>query len=84
MLPIVLQITGAAGLNAEPYIMALMIGASASFATPLGYQTNLMVYGPGGYKFSDFVKVGVPMNIIVAGATVFVIWLLYPLQVTSS
>ncbi len=84
MLPIVLQITGAAGLNAEPYIMALMIGASASFATPLGYQTNLMVYGPGGYKFSDFVKVGVPMNIIIAAATVFVIWLLYPLQVASS
>ncbi|MCK9504413.1 MAG: SLC13 family permease [Porticoccaceae bacterium] len=65
MLPIVLEITEKAGLNNEPFVFAIMLAASASFATPLGYQTNLMVYGPGGYKFTDFLRIGLPMNLIV-------------------
>ena len=65
MLPIALSITEQAGIDHEPFVLAIMIAASASFATPLGYQTNLMVYGPGGYKFSDFIKVGLPMNIFI-------------------
>src|SRR5690606_21341668 len=60
MVPIVIEITEKAGVTPEPFIFAIMMAASASFATPLGYQTNLMVYGPGGYKFSDFLRVGVP------------------------
>lgn len=69
-LPIVLSLVKSQGLNPEPFVFAVMIGASASFATPLGYQTNLMVYGPGGYRFSDFLRVGVPMNLLVGVVTV--------------
>lgn len=80
MLPIVLQITETAGLNAEPFVFAIMMAASASFATPLGYQTNLMVYGPGGYRFSDFLKVGVPMNLLVGVTTLTVLLLGWQLK----
>jgi di/tricarboxylate transporter len=70
MLPTVIEITEKASLNHDPYIFAIMMAASASFATPLGYQTNLMVYGPGGYRFSDFIRVGLPMNIFVGTVTI--------------
>ncbi|WP_406828343.1 SLC13 family permease [Microbulbifer sp. ARAS458-1] len=73
MVPIVLQITASAGLNPEPFMFAVMMAASASFATPLGYQTNLMVYGPGGYRFSDYLKVGIPMNLLVGAVTITVL-----------
>ncbi|HEY8570008.1 SLC13 family permease, partial [Microbulbifer sp.] len=73
MVPIVLQMTGSAGLNPEPFMFAIMMGASASFATPLGYQTNLMVYGPGGYQFSDYLKVGLPMNLLVGVVTITIL-----------
>lgn len=80
MLPIVLAITGQAGLNPEPFVYAIMIGASASFATPLGYQTNLMVYGPGGYRFSDFLRVGLPMNCLIGATTIAVLLVGWPLE----
>lgn len=79
MLPIVLEVTERAGLQHEPFIFAIMIAASASFATPLGYQTNLMVYGPGGYRFSDFLKVGVPMNLLIGAVTLTTLLLGWPL-----
>ena len=63
MLPICLEIAASTGLPVEPFVFAIMMAASASFATPLGYQTNLMVYGPGGYTFRDFLKVGIPLNV---------------------
>ncbi|WGK68517.1 SLC13 family permease [Candidatus Haliotispira prima] len=69
LLPIVLEIVTEAGLPAKPFVFAIMMGASAGFATPLGYQTNLMVYGPGGYRFSDFLKVGLPMNLLLGIVT---------------
>ncbi|KJS08385.1 MAG: potassium transporter TrkA [Gammaproteobacteria bacterium BRH_c0] len=79
MLPIVLEMTEKAGLNNEPFVFAIMMAASASFATPLGYQTNLMVYGPGGYNFRDFLKVGVPMNLLVGISTLTVLLIGWPL-----
>lgn len=79
MLPITLEMSDKVGLAHEPFVLAIMMAASASFATPLGYQTNLMVYGPGGYKFSDFLRVGIPMNIFVGAFTIAIIWLLFPL-----
>lgn len=80
MLPIVLDMTESAHLNPEPFVFAIMVAASAGFATPIGYQTNLMVQGPGNYRFSDFVKVGVPMNIVIAITAITAIWLIYPLR----
>ncbi|MCX4189249.1 SLC13 family permease [Methylophaga sp. OBS3] len=80
MLPIVLGITQQAGINPEPFVFAIMMAASASFATPLGYQTNLMVYGPGGYHFRDFIKVGLPMNIFIGAVTIATILFIWPLH----
>ncbi|SFM39240.1 SLC13 family permease [Marinobacter zhejiangensis] len=77
VVPIVLSMTSTMGVPAEPFIIAVMMAASASFATPLGYQTNMMVFGPGGYRFMDFVRVGVPFNVVIGLVTVAVIGLLY-------
>ncbi|SEI38104.1 TrkA-C domain-containing protein [Allopseudospirillum japonicum] len=79
MLPITLSMTSHLGLNAEPFVLAIMLAASASFATPLGYQTNLMVYGPGGYRFSDFLRAGLLMNLLCALVTLTLLPLLWPL-----
>ncbi len=79
MLPIVLEITEKADLNNVPFVFAIMMAASASFATPLGYQTNMMVYGPGEYRFTDFLRVGIPMNIVAAIVTITVLLIAWPL-----
>ena len=76
-LPIVLGAAEAAGLPAQPFVLTVMIAASAAFATPLGYQTNLMVYGPGSYKFIDFVKIGLPLNLVCCITGVTTIYLLW-------
>jgi len=57
-------------VNFMPFVIVLMIGASCSFISPMGYATNLMVYEPGGYKFTDYVKVGIPLSILVGIVTV--------------
>ncbi|MEK6799937.1 MAG: SLC13 family permease [Planctomycetota bacterium] len=64
MFPIGLATATALGVSYMPFIMAIMLAASFGFATPLGYQTHLMVYGPGGYRFSDFVKMGLPLDLL--------------------
>ena len=77
VLPVVLSMTSALNVPAEPFVIAVMMAASASFATPLGYQTNMMVFGPGGYRFMDFVRVGIPMNLFIGAVTVTVISQVY-------
>lgn len=64
--------------NPVPFIIAVMMAASAGFATPIGYQTNLMVYGPGGYRFSDYLKIGIPLDLLVWGVTVLIAPLVWP------
>ena len=65
LLPIALSAAQGLGVDPKPFIVAVCFGASACFATPIGYQTNLLVYGPGGYRFSDFFKLGMPLNLLV-------------------
>lgn len=62
--PIAIGLGHSLGIDPRPLIVAVMFGASASFATPIGYQTNTLVYGPGGYRFTDFLRIGVPLNIL--------------------
>ena len=66
------------GVHLLPFAITVAIAASAGFATPLGYQTHLMVYGPGGYRFADFVRIGVPLDVICMVVTVALVPLFYP------
>jgi di/tricarboxylate transporter len=79
MTPIAIGLASALGVDPRPLVVAVMIAASASFATPIGYQTNTLVYGPGGYKFSDFLKFGIPLNLSLAPIVSFVIPFIWPL-----
>ncbi|MEP5760113.1 MAG: SLC13 family permease [Litoreibacter sp.] len=75
--PIAIALAATMGMDARPLVIAVMVAASASFATPIGYQTNTLVYGPGGYKFSDFLRVGIPLNLsigIIASAVIPLMW----------
>ena len=79
MTPIAIGLASALGVDARPLVVAVMIAASASFATPIGYQTNTLVYGPGGYKFADFLKFGIPLNLSLAPIVSFAIPYFWPL-----
>ena len=78
MFPIGMAIASNLGVNGMPFAITVMIGASCSFISPMGYQTNLMVFGPGGYKFTDFVKIGVPMTIVVGIITILLAPMIWP------
>lgn len=77
--PLVIGLAAELGVDPRPFVVAVMFGASASFATPVGYQTNTLVYGAGDYRFADFLKVGIPMNLIVGAAAVLTIPIFFPL-----
>ena len=78
LLPIAISTAVGIGVDPRPFIIGICFGASACFATPMGYQTNLMVYGPGGYSFMDYMKLGVPLNIFVVVASTLLIPLIWP------
>ncbi len=78
LLPIAISTALGLGVDPKPFIIGVCIGASACFATPVGYQTNLMVYGPGGYRFKDYFKLGIPLNIFVVVAGMLLIPMAWP------
>jgi di/tricarboxylate transporter len=81
MTPIAMAIATSLGLDPRPFVVAVMFAASASFATPIGYQTNTLVYNAGNYRFVDFLRLGLPMNVVVGTVTILFIPVFWPLSV---
>ncbi|MCA9559841.1 MAG: anion permease, partial [Myxococcales bacterium] len=79
LFPIALAAAEAAQVDPRPFAVATSVAASISLATPLGYQTNMMVYGPGGYRFVDFVRMGVPLQIVCGVIAVTALTIVYGL-----
>ena len=77
--PIMYEATEKLGYEPFPFLVALMISVSSSFATPIGSPTHMLVYGPGGYRFSDFMRIGLLMNIIILAANIVIVNIIYPL-----
>ena len=77
--PIMYDAAEKLGYDPFPFLVALMISVSSSFATPIGSPTHMLVYGPGGYRFSDFMRIGLLMNIIILAANIFIVNIAYPL-----
>ena len=78
LFPLCLETAKLFEVSPRPFLIALMLAASASFVTPIGYQTNMMVYGPGGYRFGDFIRAGLPLNLILWATAAFIIPTLFP------
>jgi di/tricarboxylate transporter len=77
--PVAIQLALQLGHDPRPFVVAVMFSATLAFATPIGYQTNMMVYGPGGYRFTDYMRVGIPLNILTCLIASALIPLLWPL-----
>jgi di/tricarboxylate transporter len=80
--PIALAAAQSLGVSFMPFAITIMVAASGGFATPIGYQTNLMVFGPGGYKFGDYVRLGVPLDLVFMAVTVLITPLAFPFYPT--
>jgi di/tricarboxylate transporter len=78
MFPIAMAVATRLDVNYMPFIITIMMAASASFSTPVGYQTNLMVYGPGGYRFADYARIGIALNVMVGVITVLLAPRIWP------
>ena len=78
MAPVALGVAKGLGYSVDPFLMAVAIGGSAAFLTPIGHQSNTLVMGPGGYKFTDYVRVGLPMSVIIVAVAVPVILWIFP------
>jgi di/tricarboxylate transporter len=81
--PFCLESARLLGVNERPFIMAVTLAASYAFASPIGYQTHMMVFGPGGYRFTDFMRVGIPLNLLMWTAAVILIPLIWPFHVPN-
>jgi di/tricarboxylate transporter len=79
MFPIAMATANEAGLASRPFAIAILIGASCSFLTPIGYQTNLLVYGMGGYRFLDFTRFGFPLTLLTIVVSLIAIPIVFPL-----
>ena len=77
--PIMYEAAVKLGYEPFPFLVALMVSVSSSFATPIGSPTHMLVYGPGGYRFSDFMRIGLLMNLIILAANIFIVNIVYPL-----
>lgn len=78
LVPLALSVAEIMGVSARPFLIAITFAASTSFATPIGYQTNTMIYAPGGYRFFDFARIGVPLNILFWATTILVAPIIWP------
>ena len=76
--PFCLESARLLGVNERPFIMAVTLAASYAFASPIGYQTHMMVFGPGGYRFTDFMRVGIPLNLLMWITAIILIPLIWP------
>jgi di/tricarboxylate transporter len=78
LFPIAVAVAAATGTDPRPFVIAVLLGASLSFLSPIGYQTNLMVYGVGGYRFSDFTRLGLPLTVTVFILGVILVPIVFP------
>ena len=79
MAPVGISLAGSLGVSADTFLMAIAIGASASFLSPIAHQSNTLVMGPGGYKFSDYVRLGLPLSLLLCAAAIPLLLLVWPL-----
>ena len=78
MVPIAIETAMVAGVSYVPFVMAVALAASCSFLTPIGYQTNLLVYGPGGYRFYDYARFGLPLSLLIWITSVLLLPVVFP------
>ena len=81
--PFCLESARLLGVNERPFIMAVTLAASYAFASPIGYQTHMMVFGPGGYRFTDFMRVGIPLNLLMWIVAIILIPMIWPFHVAG-